>query len=65
MADVSVQVGDVVQTGDPFTKLIRDNTLEARVEVPSPYANRIRLGQPVLLSLPGSDEVLAQARCFM
>ena len=42
VADVSVQVGDVV-------------------EVPSTYANRIRLGQPVLLSLPGSDEVLAQS----
>ena len=61
VADVSVQVGDVVQIGDPFTKLIRDNTLEARVEVPSTYANRIRLGLPVLLSLPGSDEVLAQS----
>ena len=32
VADVSVQVGDVLSQGDPFTKLIRNNTLEARVQ---------------------------------
>ena len=61
VADVSVQVGDVVRNGDPFTKLIRNNTLEARVEVPSTVANRIRVGLPVLLSLPGRNEVLAKS----
>jgi len=61
VADVSVQVGDVVKVGDPFTKLIRNNTLEARVEVPSTQADRIRVGLPVLLSLPGRKEVLARS----
>nr|WP_244279802.1 efflux RND transporter periplasmic adaptor subunit [Synechococcus sp. UW179A] len=61
VADVSVQVGDVVRNGDPFTKLIRNNTLEARVEVPSTYADRIRIGLPVLLSLPGRNEVMARS----
>ena len=61
VADVSVQVGDVVRNGDPFTKLIRNNTLEARVEVPSTYASRVQLGLPVLLSLPGRNEVLARS----
>lgn len=61
VADVSVQVGDVVSEGDPFTKLIRNNSLQARVEVPSTYADRIRLGLPVLLSLPGQDAVLASS----
>ncbi len=61
VSDVSVQVGDVVSQGDPFTKLIRNNTLEARVEVPSTYADRIRLGLPVLLSFPGQDQVLASS----
>ena len=61
VADVSVQVGDVVRNGDPFTKLIRNNTLEARVEVPSTYADRIRVGLPVLLSLPGRNDVLARS----
>ena len=61
VADVSVQVGDVVRNGDPFTKLIRNNILEARVEVPSTYASRIRVGLPVLLSLPGRNEVMASS----
>ena len=61
VSDVSVQVGDVVSQGDPFTKVIRNNTLEARVEVPSTYAERIRLGLPVLLSVPGQDQVLASS----
>ena len=61
VADVSVQVGDVVRNGDPFTKLIRNNILEARVEVPSTYAGRIRVGLPVLLSLPGRNEVVARS----
>ncbi|QNI59917.1 multidrug efflux pump membrane fusion protein [Synechococcus sp. BIOS-U3-1] len=61
VADVSVQVGDVVRNGDPFTKLIRNNTLEAKVEVPSTLADRIRVGLPVLLSLPGRNEVMARS----
>ena len=61
VADVSVQVGDVVRNGDPFTKLIRNNILEARVEVPSTYVSRIRVGLPVLLSLPGRNEVMASS----
>ena len=61
VADVSVQVGDVLSQGDPFTKLIRNNTLEARVEVPSTYGDRIRPGLPVLLSFPGRDQVLVSS----
>lgn len=61
VADVTVKVGDVVRSGDPFTKLIRNNTLEARVEIPSTSATRVKVGLPVLLSLPGSDEVLAKS----
>ena len=61
VADISVQVGDVVRNGDPFTKLIRNNSLKARVEVPSTYADRIRIGLPVLLSLPGRNEVMARS----
>ena len=57
-----MKVGDIVQQNQPFTSLVQNNALEARVEVPSVFANRIRLGQPVLLSAPGSGEVLATGK---
>ena len=62
VADVQVKIGDVLQSGDPFTQLIKNNTLLARVDVPSTYAERIRVGLPVQLSLPGSTKVLAETR---
>ena len=62
VADVQVKIGDVLRAGDPFTKLIKNNTLLARVEVPSTYAERIRVGLPVQLSLPGTTKVLAETR---
>ncbi|QNI46340.1 multidrug efflux pump membrane fusion protein [Synechococcus sp. WH 8101] len=61
VADVQVKVGDVIRSGDPFTQLIKNNQLEARVEVPSTYSDRIQLGLPVVLSMPGSNKVLAQS----
>ncbi|MEB3158110.1 MAG: efflux RND transporter periplasmic adaptor subunit [Synechococcus sp.] len=62
VADVKVQVGDVVQQNQPFTSLVQNNALEARVEVPAVYSDRLALGQPVLLTAPGSDTVVATAR---
>jgi len=61
VADVQVKIGDVIRSGDPFTKLIKNNKLEARVEVPSTYSDRIKVGLPVVLSMPGADTVLAQS----
>jgi Membrane-fusion protein len=61
VADVQVKVGDVIRSGDPFTQLIKNNQLEARVEVPSTYSDRIELGLPVVLSMPRSNNVLAQS----
>ena len=62
VADVQVKIGDVLRAGDPFTKLIKNNTLMARVEVPSTYADRIRVGLPVTLSMPGTNRLLAESR---
>ena len=59
VADVTVKVGDVLQQGQKFTSLVQNNELEARVEVPAVFASRLALGQPVLLSSPGQDEVIA------
>ena len=62
VADVQVKIGDVLRAGDPFTKLIKNNTLMARVEVPSTFADRIRAGLPVMLSMPGTNRLLAESR---
>lgn len=65
VADVKVKVGDVVQQGDPFTTLVKNELLEARVEVPAVFANRLAIGQPVLLSKPGSDVVIQTGKVDM
>ena len=59
VADVKVKVGDVIQQGQVFTSLVQNNELEARVEVPAIFSARLERGQPVLLSAPGSYEVIA------
>ena len=62
VADVQVKVGDIVQQNQPFTSLVQNNALEARVEVPAVFAARLAVGQPVLLSAPGSATVLASGK---
>ncbi len=59
IADLQVKVGDVIQQGDPFSKIVKNNMLMARVEVPATFSRQLSLGQPVILSQPGSGEVLA------
>ena len=61
VADVKVKVGDVIQQGEVFTSLVQNNELEVRVEVPAVFSSRLALGQPVLLSAPGSYELMATA----
>ena len=62
VADVQVKVGDIVQQNQPFTSLVQNNALEARVEVPAVFGDRLALGQPVLLSAPGSGTLLATGK---
>ena len=62
VADVTVKVGDVIQQGQVFTSLVQNNELEARVEVPAVFSSRLALGQPVLLSAPGSENVIATGK---
>ena len=59
VADVNVNEGDVIRQGQVFTSLVQNNELEARVEVPAVFSTRLALGQPVLLSAPGSEDVIA------
>ncbi len=60
VADVQVKVGDVIRAGDPFTRLIRNDRLFARIDMPAIFADRIRPGLPVVLRQSGSDQVLVR-----
>ena len=60
IGDVTVKVGDVIRAGDPFTTVIRNGELTARIEVPARLRNRVRLGQLVSLEDPVSSQPLAR-----
>ena len=59
VANVQVKVGDVVNQNQPFTSVVQNNILEANVEVPAVYGDRLAIGQPVILSAPGTVKPLA------
>lgn len=61
VGDVSVKVGDVITAGQPFTSIIRNNRLLARVEVPAVFTGRLRPGQTVVLMDPANGRPMAQA----
>lgn len=60
IGDVTVKVGDVIKAGDPFTSVIRNGELNARIEVPAALRNRVRPGQTVVLEDPGSRRPLVR-----
>ncbi len=60
IGDVTVKLGDVIRAGDPFTTVIRNGELIARIEVPASFRNRLRPGLPVLLEDPGTSTPLAR-----
>ena len=61
IGDVEVKLGDVISAGDPFTTIIRNDRLLARVDVPAVFSNRLRLGQVVILMDPASNKPMAQS----
>jgi RND family efflux transporter MFP subunit len=61
VGDVQVKVGDVIAAGAPFTRIIRNDPLEARVDVPAIYADRLRVGLPVILMDPATGRPIAQS----
>jgi RND family efflux transporter MFP subunit len=61
VGDVQVKVGDVIAAGAPFTKIIRNDPLSARVDVPAVYSNRLRVGLPVILMDPATNRPMAQS----
>ena len=60
IGDVTVKLGDVIRAGDPFTTVIRNGELTARIDVPARLRNRVRPGQTVILEDPGSSQPLVR-----
>jgi len=61
VGDVQVKVGDVIQAGAPFTRIIRNDPLVARVDVPAVYSSRLRPGLSVILMDPATNRPMAQS----
>ena len=62
VSDVLVKVGDVINKGQTLTSLVQNTELEARVEVPAVFSDRLAIGQPVLLSAPGNEKVISTGK---
>ena len=60
LGDVKVKVGDVVQQGDPFTTIVRNERLYTQISIPVTEVAKVSLGLPVWLLDPASDEELAR-----
>ena len=62
VADLRVKQGDVIAPGVPITRLIRNDRLWARIDVPATAVQRVRPGQRVLLLDPARVEPLADGQ---
>lgn len=62
VADLSVKAGDVIQPGDSFTRIVRNDRLQARLELPAVLAPRLRPGLAVELLDPATGRPLLQGR---
>ncbi len=60
VSDLVVREGDVIREGDPFTKIIRNDRLLARIEVPAVHSSKVRRGQTVLLTAPDGSGTIAR-----
>lgn len=61
VADLKVKQGDLIAAGAPFTSIIRNDRLLARMEVPAVYAAQTRPGLPLQLLNPATSRPLGQA----
>jgi len=62
VADLEVKVGDVIEANSPFTRIVRNDRLQARLEVPALQAERVRPGQAVVLIDPETERELARGQ---
>lgn len=59
VGDLAVKAGDVIQPAQVLTRLLRNDRLEARIDLPAVAAARVRPGQAVTLLDGLSDRPLA------
>ncbi|TWB89822.1 RND family efflux transporter MFP subunit [Synechococcus sp. Ace-Pa] len=59
ISDLQVKQGDVIAAGAAFTKVVRNDRLMARIDVPGIFTNRVRPGLPVLLQEPQGGTAVA------
>jgi RND family efflux transporter MFP subunit len=59
LGDISLRVGDFVETGDTLGTIIQNNELFLRLQVPTAQASQLRLGLPVELINPDTSQTLA------
>lgn len=59
VGDLRVKQGDVLAAGTPFTTIVRNDRLAARLEVPAVLSDRLRLGQSVTVMDPAASRPLA------
>ena len=62
MGDLMIKAGDVLQAGTPFSRIIRNQRLQARIDIPANQAERVRPGQRVELRRSGQGGPLATGR---
>jgi RND family efflux transporter MFP subunit len=62
MADLTIKPGDVLAAGTPFSRIIRNERLMARIDVPAGQLTRLQPGQPVQLLGADGAQPLAQGR---
>jgi RND family efflux transporter MFP subunit len=56
VSDLTVKLGDVVKAETPFTKVVRNDRLEMRIEIPAVHSARVRVGLPVMVSQPNEGD---------
>ena len=59
ISDLKVKAGDVIQAGQELTKVVRNDRLHARIDVPAIYSSRVRTGQEVVLQDQATARTLA------
>lgn len=62
ISDLVVREGDVIREGDAFTKIIRNDRLLARIDVPAVHSAKVRPGQAVTLLAPDGRGTVARGR---
>lgn len=62
MGDLTIKPGDVLAAGSAFSRIIRNERLLARIDVPAGQLNQLQPGQPVQLLAGAGDQPVAEGR---